>query len=183
MSNTSDRVAPDLARFRSYLRLLAAMQLDPRLAGKVDPSDVAQDTLLEAYQSLDTFKGPECALPAWLRGILRHNLLDALRRYLGPERDVGLERSLHESSERLEQRLRGPDSTPEECALREEALLRLAGALYALPGDQRTAIELKHLRGWSVAQVGEHMGRSEAAVAGLLRRGMADLRLQLAHLM
>ena len=42
--------------------------------------------------------------------------------------------------------------------------------------EQRQAVEMKHLQGWSVADICEHTGRSEAAVAGLLRRGLKRLR-------
>jgi RNA polymerase sigma-70 factor (ECF subfamily) len=52
----------------------------------------------------------------------------------------------------------------------------LAEALVQLSDDQRLAVELKHLQGWSVADICKHTGRSEAAVAGLLRRGLKRLR-------
>jgi len=60
--------------------------------------------------------------------------------------------------------------------MRHEQLASLAKALAQLPDDQRTAVELHHLQGWSVARIAEQGGRSQAAVAGLLRRGLKKLR-------
>ena len=64
---------------------------------------------------------------------------------------------------------------------RQEQLLRLARALAQLPDDQRTAVELHHLRDGPVAEIARQMGRTEAAVAGLLRRGLKRLRELLAE--
>jgi RNA polymerase sigma-70 factor (ECF subfamily) len=173
---------PDLGRYRAYLRLLAGLQLEPLvqanpfLRGKVDPSSVVQQTLLEAHRSLEQFRGSALQFPAWLRRILAHNLQDAVRRLRADARDVRLERSLEDSSFRLEQWLATEDQSPSEQAVRQEQLARLADALGHLPDDQQTAVSLKHLHGCSVAAIGERMGRTETAVAGLLRRGLQRLR-------
>ena len=119
-------------------------------------------------------------LAAWLRTILANTLTDALRRFQAEARNVAQERSLQqsveESSARVEAWLAANQASPEERAMRQEDLLRLADALARLPEDQRRAVELRHLAGCSVTEVAEQMGRGKEAVAKLLLRGVARLR-------
>ena len=170
-----------LEQYREYLRLLARLQIDPRVRGKVDPSDVVQETLLKAHGRRDQFRGTtDAELAAWLRQILANQLGEALRRFTRQQRDVGLERSLQaaveESSARLERWLAVEDESGGQRAMRDEQLLRMGEALATLPEDQRAAVEMRYLEGVSVARIGERMGRTEASVAGLLRRGLDRLR-------
>ena len=166
-----------LEKYRDYLRLLARMEMDPRVQAKLDPSDLVQQTLLKAYEALGQFRyHSEAEVAAWLRKILVNTLIDAVRQFGTAGRDVNLERSLEESASRLEAWLGAQESSPSEQAERNELLLRLAGALDRLPADQRTAVEMKHLRGQSLQAIGEQMGRSVTAVAGLLRRGIGRLQ-------
>lgn len=169
-----------LDRYRDYLRLLARMQLPPRLGGKLDPSDVVQQTLLQAYQGLKQFRGDtEADLAAWLRRILTNCLTDALRKHGKAAADVALERAVEESSARLEAWLAADHSSPSHRAMHQEQLLRLAEALAGLPEDQAEAVRLRHLEGWTLAAIAQHLGRTEAAVAGLIKRGMQALRSRL----
>jgi RNA polymerase sigma-70 factor (ECF subfamily) len=177
-TDANDRDWPP-GRYRDYLLLLARIQIEPRLRGKLDPSDIVQQTLLQAHRKEDQFRGrTEAERAAWLRAILAHALADAARKYgqgvLGRERS--LEASLEESSHRIEQWLQDSSATPGQEVDRQEQLLRLADALARLPDDQRRAVELRHLQGLSVAKIGELMGRSTAAIGGLLQRGLRALR-------
>ena len=83
MTDDSDTHGLSLERFRAYLVLLARMQLGPLYQGKLDASDVVQQTLLEAHQKRDQFRGssPPQFL-AWLRKLLACTLADAFK----PER-------------------------------------------------------------------------------------------------
>jgi RNA polymerase sigma-70 factor, ECF subfamily len=170
-----------LERYREYLLLLARLQLDSRLQSKLDASDLVQQALLQAYQKLDQFCGKhEAELIAWLRTILAHTAANELCKFRQAKRAVALERSLEEaieeSSARLGLWLGADQASPSEQAAGHEQSLRLAQALAQLPQDQRTAIELHYLKELTVAETATQLGRTQPAVASLLRRGMERLR-------
>src|SRR5438874_12025956 len=91
-----------LELYRHYLALLARLQIGQRLQGKVDASDLVQETFLEAHRNFAHFRGTsEGELVRWLRQILATNLADLLRRYLGTQgRDVRLEREIEAAFDR-----------------------------------------------------------------------------------
>jgi RNA polymerase sigma-70 factor (ECF subfamily) len=180
---------PDLSQalepFRSYLEVLARVHLDPRLRGKLDPADVVQQVLLRAcaaWPGLNHTDRP--ALAAWLRRILARTLADLVKHYDRDRRAVDLERSLEADLDRSASGLAGwlvaDQTSPSQAAERNEELLRLADALAALPEPQREVVVLKHLRGWPLRRIADHLGRTVPAVASLLRRGLEELHERLA---
>jgi RNA polymerase sigma-70 factor (ECF subfamily) len=169
-----------IERFRSYLIVLARMQLDARPPAKIDASDVVQQTLLEAHATQAQFSGDESGLAAWLRKALANNIRDSLRRLRSRKRDASRERSLEyaieASSQKIGDCLAADQTSPSCLAARTEDLIRLADALLKLPDAQREAVSLHHLHGWSLNEVAQHLGRTDAAVASLLHRGLRSLR-------
>jgi RNA polymerase sigma-70 factor (ECF subfamily) len=186
MADQSGAPLKPLEQYMDYLRLLARLQVDPRLRTRMDPSDVVQQTLLTAHEKRDQFRGrTDAEMAGWLRTILANTLAQAGRRFATGKRDLGLEQSLQaaldKSSLHLEQFLAGQEPTPGDRLLRHEQVLRLARALNQLSEDQRQAVEMKHLQDCTITEISQVMGRSEPSVTGLLRRGLAELRRLLAE--
>ncbi len=180
-ANTDDRDLPDLEQYRSYLKLLADLQLNPRLKIKEDGSDIIQQTMLEAHRDFATFYGKtEEELRAWLKTILTHNVLSVARKYgrqkCDAGREVSLQDQLEQSSALLHRQLIAEQSSPSAKLMKQERSEQLADALLKLLDDERSAVVLKHFHSWSVAEIAQHLGRTQEAVAGLLRRGLKKLR-------
>ena len=75
MSQSAEGLPRPLEHYRDYLGILARLQLDPRLRGELDPSDIVQQTLLKAHENLRrSGGGPDAELQAWLRAILSQQL-------------------------------------------------------------------------------------------------------------
>ena len=186
MTSATETDERELGRYRDYLRVLARLQLSAHTRTKLDASDIAQQAILHAHAHREQFRGTtEAEWLGWLRTILANTLAAAVREFNTAARDLNRERSLEaeleHSSTRLEGLLAADQSSPSEGAVRGEELVRLAGALGRLPFDQRRVVELHHLKGLTVAEVAEEMGRSRPAVVGLLFRGLNRLRVLLAE--
>ncbi len=171
-----------LEHYRHYLYLLARARLGRQLQGRVDPSDVVQETFLAAHRDFARFRGTtEAELVSWLRQILIARLADLIRRHVKSKaRDIRLERRLAEeldqSSEALEQALPAKHGSPSQQAAQRERAVLLAEALRELPTDYEEVIVLRHLEGLTFAQVARRMDRTVNSVEKLWIRALARLR-------
>jgi RNA polymerase sigma-70 factor (ECF subfamily) len=173
-----------LEEFRAYLQTLTFIQIDPALRAKFDPSDVIQNTLLEAYRDLEQIRALDAdGRKRWLRRMLVNNLIDEIDRWRAGARDYRLEQPVEsaavESSCRLQNWLAVEDTTPGERMVRQEEALRLLEALSKLESRQREALILQKYHGWRLAQIAEYLGCTAGAVAGLHARGLKELRKHL----
>lgn len=184
MQNEPAAGSPDIERYRAYLTLLAEFGLNPRIRSKLDAADVVQETLLEAHRDLPSYRGnSEAEFLGWLKTILARNILNLARHYRTAKCEISRERPLqHEldqSSARLDQFLVAEQTSPSQHAARNERAVALLAALEHLLAQEREAVVLKHIHGWSLAQISERLGRPVDAIAGLLKRGLRKLRERL----
>jgi RNA polymerase sigma-70 factor (ECF subfamily) len=166
------------ARYRSYLRQVVEVRLDPKLRARLDPSDVVQEAQLEAYRRLaDYLQRRPMPFRLWLRKTAYERLLMARRRHLlAGERAVGREVMLPDhSSLLLAQQLLAPDSTPSQQARRDEMARRVRAALAQLPHADREILLMRNYEGLSYQEVGCLLDIDP--VTARKRHGRALLRL------
>jgi len=166
--------------YRPYLLNIARDKIDSAIQQRLDASDVVQQTCLEVTRDFGNFRGTEeRQFMAWMKQILINNVANARRDHVFTKmRTTDKERPLDDGSQRSPAPAAAKQSTPSARAIREEASADLRRRVNQLPDDQAEAVRLRHLEGWSLKQMAEHFGRSEVAVAGLLKRGMQTLREQ-----
>lgn len=176
------RATWSIGPLRPWLKMLAERQLPDGLRGKVDPSDVVQQTLADAWQGRDGFRGRTHAERlAWLRVILTRVILRNERDLLktakrGQGREQTLQAALHRDSVRLEQLAVGEEPGPASNADFAEQSLLLADALEKLPEDYRRVLTLRHIEGLPHAEIARRMNRTPAATRMLWVRALEALK-------
>jgi RNA polymerase sigma-70 factor (ECF subfamily) len=177
-----------LELYRDYLGGLARARLGARLRAVVNPSDLVQQTFLEACRDFGRFEGTTGAQwRAWLRRILAHNLAALVEKHVqARKRDVRRQVSLDRrpvapggSGADPGAALASPGSSPSAQARRHEASAVLADRLARLPAADREVLRLRNLEGLAFEEVARRMGRTPGAVRVLWVRALDRLRLLL----
>jgi RNA polymerase sigma-70 factor (ECF subfamily) len=174
-------------RYQTYLHILAQAQLGRHLRTKCDPSDIVQQTMLEAHRDFASFHGnQEGELLAWLRRILAHNLFNETRHFAAQQRDAAREVSFEQmrtdidrSSLALTQCLAANTPSPSQLAEQRESAVRVAQALAHLPQDYQTVLLLRIFEGLSSEEAAQRMQRSPGAVRMLQMRALTALRQEM----
>src|SRR3954452_10215216 len=89
-ADDGDSLGKLLELYRNYLHLMARAQIDLHLQGRANPSDVVQETFVQACANFGQFRGStEPELLAWLRRILVNTLAGLVERQMkARKRDV-----------------------------------------------------------------------------------------------
>jgi RNA polymerase sigma-70 factor, ECF subfamily len=166
---------------RPWLLRIAKQEIPADLRGKVDPSDLVQQTLLDAWRGETGFQGRTHGQRlAWLRVILRRVVLQQQRAGLAAKRGGGNERviadAINRTSVRIEELAVGQDPAPDEIVNDAEQSLLIAAAIDKLPDEYRRVIELRHFQQQSHASIAKQLDRSPEATRMLWVRALVELR-------
>lgn len=179
------RALADLfARYRSRLKRMVKLRMDPRVQGRVDPSDVVQEAYIEAERQLrDYLNDPQLPVFLWLRLVAGQRLTVAHRRHLGAQaRDAGREVSIYRgpvpeaSSAALAAQLLGRLTTPSQAAARAELKLRVQEALNDLDPIDREVLVLRHFEQLGNAETAAVLGIGPTAACNRYVRALERLR-------
>jgi RNA polymerase sigma-70 factor (ECF subfamily) len=167
-----------LELYRNYLYLLARTQIDLHLQGRVNPSDLVQETFLLACRHFHRFRGgSEEELLGWLRRILIRSLGRQVEKQLvAKKRSTRREMSLDQSADRFDASLAASGPSPSAQAQRRELAARVADQLARLPAAYREVLVLRNLEGHRFEEVARRMGRSAGAVRVLWLRALNRFR-------
>ncbi|HJT32229.1 MAG TPA: sigma-70 family RNA polymerase sigma factor [Pirellulales bacterium] len=174
-----------LLRHEPWLKLLARLEIDSRFQGKFSASDAVQQTLAAAWRDWANCRATsDQQRLAWLRKILANQLGQLARQFTTAQRrdvrrEISLEHSLAESSQRLERFLAADQTSPSGAAVANEEQTRLAEVLECLPADYRDVLILRHIEELPFDEIAARLDRSPGAVRMLWVRALARLRDEL----
>ena len=169
-----------IGRLRPWLQMIADRELPARLRGRLEASDVVQQTLIKAWQGESKFSGTthEERL-AWLRVVLKNTIRDQQRRLLSTQKRAGNREYLttelagHDESPPP---VIGNDSTASQALIAREQTQQLTAMMDRLPEDQRLVIQLRHFKGMTHESIAKQQNKSPAAIRMLWVRGLKNLR-------
>jgi RNA polymerase sigma-70 factor, ECF subfamily len=169
---------------RDRLRRMVALRLDRRLRGRVAPSDVIQETYIDAAAGLADFAARgEMPFFLWLRRVAGMKINSAHRTHLGCQardaaREVSIDRGAmpQATSAALAARLLGRFTTASAVAIREERKIRLQGALEAIDPLDREVLVLRHFEELTNAEAAETLGLQESAASKRYVRALKRLK-------
>jgi RNA polymerase sigma-70 factor, ECF subfamily len=163
---------------------MISLRLDPRLQGRIDPSDVLQEAFLAASLQLQDYaRSRSMPIFLWLRLVAGQKLVALHRHHLGKKiRDAGREVALFQgalpeaSSTALAARLLGREAAPSEAAMRAELALRLEAALNSMDTLDREVLVLRHFEQLSNAEAAQVLDIQPAAASKRYIRALRRLK-------
>jgi RNA polymerase sigma-70 factor (ECF subfamily) len=172
-----------LERFRPRLKTMVARRLDPRLAGRVDPSDVVQECLAAAHVRLNDYLQQQgVKFYPWLRSLAWDRLVDLHRRHVTAQRrsvrrEVSIDASLsHESAAWLAGQLATSGTGPLQKLAQHEMAERVRRAMEQMSPALSEVLLLRYLEQLSLQEAAQVLGISQAALKQRTVRALRKIR-------
>jgi RNA polymerase sigma-70 factor, ECF subfamily len=171
-----------LERYRDHLVRMVKCRLDRRLAARVDPSDIVQETLANAAQDMDKYLANQSlTFFGWLRLLAGEQIRIAHRQHLfAQRRSIYRERQTPEFSDEsavsLVQQLVAHDTSPSNRLIQQERWDQVKDALAALSPNDREVLAMRYIEHLSLAEMAEAMGISERGVKTRHLRAVVRIR-------
>lgn len=165
---------------RDRLRRLVAFRMDDRLQGRIDPSDVIQEAMIEAWQRLPEFsKEQKVPLFVWLRtltlqrlGMLRRTHLERSKRTVNKE--VAIQQD--DCSSAMAIALIDSAISPSSVVQRQEILSHIQERLVGMDPVDREVLALRHFEQLGNTEVASVLGISTSAASLRYSRALRRLR-------
>jgi RNA polymerase sigma-70 factor, ECF subfamily len=134
-----------LKKHRGTLRAFVDRYMDPRVRGRLDPSDLVQEAQLVIARRLPDFLARRpMSFDLWMRKTARERLHNAHRDHRAKRRDVNREASQQdESSIALAEQLIASDPSPSKAAEARERASKIAAIVADLPDADREILLMK----------------------------------------
>ncbi|HEY2838984.1 MAG TPA: sigma-70 family RNA polymerase sigma factor [Pirellulales bacterium] len=172
-----------LAAYRSFLLAAAIEELDSELKAKAGPSDLVQETFIDAHRDFGNFTtGGECEFRIWLHSILMNNLADLRKKYLKTaKRQVRRERRLgtYDSKLLFQEPAASEGHSPANAAISQEEEARIQEALLRLPPAYQQIIRLRSQQRQQFGEIAKSIGKSPDAARMLWQRAVSRLQREL----
>ncbi len=143
------------------------------LQNESDAEDVTQEVFMQAYESVDSFKGAS-KFSTWLYRITISKAMDHIRKKNRKKRFAFIQSLYGKNDEAI---IELPDFFHPGVSMenKENAAL-LFKAMNKLPQNQKTAFVLNKVEGLSYTEIAEVLGTSNSAVDALLQRAKSNLK-------
>lgn len=167
-------------RVQGRLTMWISLRLGPRLRARIAEDDVLQETLIEAYRSLATFRdnGPGSFL-RWVLSVAEHRIKDLHKFHSRERRDTARERvasPAREDESRFLERLSGSWTSPASLAHRRERAASVVRRIESLDDDVREVVILRAVEDRTFVEIAERLKQPKTTVYELYARGLKRLR-------
>jgi len=166
---------------RPALRRLIAGRLDSRVRGRVDPSDVIQETLLDACQRLSEYlANPSVPFLSWLFALAEQNAITAHRRHVvAQKRSTRREQLLDQSGSvvpnDLQRHVISDFTDPGDRCVKQERMTQLQKAISMLNLQSQLVVRMRFMEGKTLAEIAAELDISVDAVAKRAMRSLLKL--------